>query len=128
VLLTRRARAPYAGTWDVPGGFLEADERPEAGLRRELEEELGITPRRQRLLGFATDRYGRGGFPILTLLYRVMPRPGAFQPADDVAEARWFPRAAMPWRQIAFPGLRRLLQHHLAPRRPANPRRPRASR
>jgi NADH pyrophosphatase NudC (nudix superfamily) len=36
VLLTRRARPPYQGTWDAPGGFLEAGETPEQGLGREL--------------------------------------------------------------------------------------------
>src|SRR5436309_2255229 len=31
VLLARRAGAPFAGTWDLPGGFLEAGELPERG-------------------------------------------------------------------------------------------------
>src|SRR5438876_6968585 len=73
VLLTRRARPPYAGTWDVPGGFLEAGEHPEACLRRELREELGMRVRQARLLDFALDRYGPKGFPLLTLVYRVTP-------------------------------------------------------
>ena len=29
VLLARRANPPYAGLWDLPGGFIEAGERPE---------------------------------------------------------------------------------------------------
>ena len=116
VLLGRRARAPYAGTWDLPGGFLEAGERPDECLRRELREELGIGTRRARLIGFATDRYGPKGFSVLAVVYQVTPRAGRIRPADDVSEVRWFPRRAIPYREIAFPGLRRLLRAYLSGR------------
>ena len=109
LLLTRRARPPYPGTWGLPGGFLEGDEAPEAGLRRELREELGVRMRRARLVGLARDRYGPKGFPVLTLIYRAAVA-GTLRPGDDVSEARWFPRRRVPWRQIAFAGLRRLLR------------------
>lgn len=33
----------HAG-WAIPGGTLEGDEAPEEGLRREIEEELGLRP------------------------------------------------------------------------------------
>jgi ADP-ribose pyrophosphatase YjhB (NUDIX family) len=112
VLLARRARPPFAGTWDLPGGFLEALEEPERALARELREELGVRVRRARLVGFATDRYGPRGFPILTLLYRVSVVPGPIRVSDDVGEARWFPLRAVPYRAIAFPGLRRLLRRY----------------
>ena len=113
VLLARRARPPYAGTWDLPGGFLEADETPLAGLRRELREEIGARIRRAVFAGFATDRYGPGGVAVLTIVYRVTPVSTAVHAEDDVSEVRWFPRHAIPYRQIAFPGLRTLLRQHL---------------
>ncbi len=116
LLLTRRARPPYAGTWDLPGGFLEAGEHPEACLSRELAEELGVRPRRARLIGFATDRYGPGGFALLTLVYRVVLGRGRLRPADDVAEARWFAPGRIPYREIAFPAMRRLLRAYLSGR------------
>src|SRR5258705_11354848 len=69
ILLCRRAAAPYRGTWDTAGGFLEADEPPARGLRREIREELGARIRRARFRGFVVDRYGRGGIPVLGLVY-----------------------------------------------------------
>src|SRR6185503_11021853 len=73
LLLARRARPPYARMWDLPGGFLEAGEDPPRALRRELREEIGVSVRRARLLGFASDRYGPGGVIVLSAVYRVVP-------------------------------------------------------
>lgn len=42
LIAERPAGKVQAGRWEFPGGKLEPDEAPEAGLRRELLEELGI--------------------------------------------------------------------------------------
>jgi len=47
ILLARRSadRAFYPGAWDLPGGHCEGHETPADALVRELEEEIGVTPR-----------------------------------------------------------------------------------
>ena len=43
VLLIERKHDPFAGSWALPGGFLNMDETLEEAALRELEEETGIT-------------------------------------------------------------------------------------
>ena len=70
VLLTERpAGKPMAGLWEFPGGKIEAGERPEDTLIRELQEELGIVVREPCLapLTFASHAYE--DFHLLMPLY-----------------------------------------------------------
>jgi 8-oxo-dGTP diphosphatase len=43
VLLIRKARGPYTGLLDLPGGGIGFGEEPETALRREFVEEAGLT-------------------------------------------------------------------------------------
>jgi 8-oxo-dGTP diphosphatase len=122
ILLTRRGRPPYAGTWDLPGGFLEAGETPDRGLVRELREELGVRGTLTRLLGFFPDQYGPGGFPVLAIVYAAR-LSGPAKARSDVAEVRWFRADAIPWRDIAFPSMRQALRASVT-RKTAARRRP----
>ena len=58
ILLARRKFEPEAGKWDLPGGFLEVDEEPLDGLRRELREEAGVEIEPLEFAGAWADRYG----------------------------------------------------------------------
>jgi 8-oxo-dGTP pyrophosphatase MutT (NUDIX family) len=42
LLLARRASGPFAGSWNLPAGYVENDEPPSEAARREAREEVGI--------------------------------------------------------------------------------------
>ncbi|MDQ8732067.1 8-oxo-dGTP diphosphatase MutT [Bradyrhizobium sp. LHD-71] len=70
VLIAQRPEGKaMAGLWEFPGGKLNAGERPEDALIRELHEELGITVREACLapLTFASHAYA--SFHLLMPLY-----------------------------------------------------------
>lgn len=92
VLVTVRARDPHKGKVDVPGGFLETGEDPAEGLRREVNEELGIDI--EASLGDCVQAiphiYGPDGEWLLSMGFIVrIEGEVELRPDDDVAEARW---------------------------------------
>ena len=60
ILLTRRAWEPYAGMWDLPGGFLQEDEHPLDALRRELAEETGLAGAVPEVVAETVDTFPSG--------------------------------------------------------------------
>ena len=77
-----------AGLWEFPGGKVEADERPEQSLIRELKEELGIVVKEECLapLTFASHLYP--DFHLLMPLY-VCRRWEGIVEAREAQQLKW---------------------------------------
>ena len=77
-----------AGLWEFPGGKVEAGERPEESLIRELKEELGIVVNEECLapLTFASHRYPE--FQLLMPLY-VCRRWEGIAAAREGQKLKW---------------------------------------
>jgi 8-oxo-dGTP diphosphatase len=77
-----------AGLWEFPGGKVEAGERHEDTLIRELHEELGITVKEACLapLNFASHAYD--GFHLLMPLY-ICRRWDGFVQAREGQALKW---------------------------------------
>lgn len=98
VLLLRRARAPRAGTWVFPGGFVELGETVAEAARRECIEETHIEPRMGPLLGV----YDRPGPGVVVVVYGASVTSGSAKPGPEASEVRWFPTDHIPWDELAF--------------------------
>ena len=86
VLIAQRPQGKQlAGLWEFPGGKLNAGERPEAALIRELAEELGITVKEACLapLTFASHAYPE--FHLLMPLYICRRWEGFVSPREGQA-------------------------------------------
>jgi 8-oxo-dGTP diphosphatase len=93
-LITQRRRGSHLeGLWEFPGGKLEAGETHEAGLRRELREELGAD--------FAVDglvETVRWEYPDRTIVlhfYACRLHAGTIEPRE-AQEMRWVMPADLP--------------------------------
>jgi mutator protein MutT len=66
LLLTRRTSGlrSHAGQWALPGGRMDEGETPEQAALRELQEEVGLTPDSDAVLGRLDDYGTRSGYLI----------------------------------------------------------------
>lgn len=102
VLLIQRKQPPCAGTWALPGGFIDMDETLEASARRELEEETGIKVGKLVQLAVFGEpgRDPRGRTISIVYLTRVNANQVKPTAADDAAAVEWFPLRRPP--KLAF--------------------------
>lgn len=112
LLFTRRKVAPYLGMLDLAGGFVEPEETPQAGMLREIHEELGVEGTIVAQLGiFGPDTYEFGGMTVYNSSALFQVDIGKQTPAasDDAASLEWHDLATLDLSTVAFPGLRECL-------------------
>jgi 8-oxo-dGTP diphosphatase len=87
ILIARRKKEDrWGGLWEFPGGKMDRGEKPEACLRRELGEELGVEARVGELL--CSSRIDHRDYSIELLVYAVTVISG--KPlAREHDELRW---------------------------------------
>jgi len=93
LLLVRHSYGPRR--WDLPGGFCKRGEGFEAAARREVAEELGVEGGRFVDLGELVRRF-QGRHETLHGFRVELDRRAAALQSFELAEARWFPRGALP--------------------------------
>ena len=87
VVLIQRSNEPFAGSWALPGGFVEIGESVESAAEREVEEETGLTVKLVRLVGVYSrpDRDPRGHNVSVAYLARRVS--GDLTAGTDASEA-----------------------------------------
>lgn len=89
ILLAKRPEGKaMSGLWEFPGGKIEANERPEQALARELQEELAITVSESDLFPLTFASHAYESFHLFMPLYGTKRWIGSPCPAEG-QELAW---------------------------------------
>lgn len=107
-LILKRNDEPFAGRWDLPGGFVEMGESPTEAVVREVREETALAVTPIGLIGAYTSDYGTTGRHTVDIAYLCRIDHGDFElDRDEKSDAAWVALADMP--ELAFAGERQAL-------------------
>ncbi|MCQ0987111.1 NUDIX hydrolase [Jiella marina] len=107
ILLCRRAIEPRRGFWTIPAGYLELNETPEEGARREAREEAEAELAISRLLAvYSVPRISQ-----VQLIYRAGLKQPGFAAGPESLEVKLFRFEEIPWDELAFPSVHWALGH-----------------
>lgn len=94
VLLVERGREPLIGYWSLPGGAVEAGERLEDALVREVLEETGLTVSTDAIATvferIMADPSGRCEYHYVLVDFYCTILGGELRPGDDSNRVAWF--------------------------------------
>jgi ADP-ribose pyrophosphatase YjhB (NUDIX family) len=100
VLLVERGKPPLEGYWSMPGGLVEAGERLEDAVIREVLEETGLNVTAGRLATvferIMPDRAGECEYHYVLVDFYCTVNGGTLRAGDDSKSARWFAPAELP--------------------------------
>jgi len=104
VLLIKRKNQPFAGSWALPGGFIDPGETPEAAAKRELKEETGVaSPALQYVGRFDTPNRDPRMEHVWSDAFKAeVPNEIATHAADDASDAQWIPISQLKSMNFAF--------------------------
>ena len=95
ILLLRRATDPWRGHWNLPAGFVEADEAPSCAVEREVWEETALEVQESELIEafyYDDDPRGNGVF----LVYACDIVDGVLHNNFESTELRFFASHDIP--------------------------------
>ncbi len=91
VLLVKRLRDPFKGTWMFPSGFVDFGEHPVDSLAREIKEETGLVLRKADLLGVFQSEDDPRELGHFVFFYRASVSGGHIRTDEQENEdIRWF--------------------------------------
>ena len=101
IVLARRARGVYKGTWCIPCGYVEYDEDVRQAAQREFQEETGLLVEVGEVYAVHSNFHNPASHSV-GILFRGTVRSGTLRPDDDVDQVVYMPLHHLP-DNLAFP-------------------------
>jgi 8-oxo-dGTP diphosphatase len=98
ILLVKRTKKPWAGSWKAPGGHMEFGESPEETAAREVQEETGVTISEMKFRTMTNDIFEEDKRHYVTIWMEakyVSGEPRLDAPEEET-EIRWFTWDSLP--------------------------------
>ena len=117
LLVAKRGKEPAKGTLDLPGGFVDMNETVEDGMRREIQEETGLTVNKVRYLFSIPNQYLYSDMLIHTIdmFYEVHVSNDVKPVADDdAADLQWLPLTQVNPKDFGLKSISQGVERYLA--------------
>ena len=118
ILMLRRQRDPHRGKLGIPGGFVDHNEGTDVALRREIEEETGLTTEELQYLASYPNEYEYAGikYQVCDVFYivRVESFEKTRKQADEVEELLVVAPNDVRLEEMAFESNRLAIRDYLA--------------
>ncbi|MEK7550161.1 MAG: GNAT family N-acetyltransferase [Patescibacteria group bacterium] len=90
LLVAKRNQEPFKGVWDFLGGFLQKNETPEQGHKREIKEELGVSSEVVFLGAFpGSASYNKFNFPVIGFAYLTELKGEIKLKRSEITDLKW---------------------------------------
>jgi len=117
LLLTYRRNDPASGMLDLPGGFVDKNERAEDALVREIKEELNLDIDSFKFYGTFPNEYLFGGIVYFTLdivFVCNVSDLSKLRPADDVTSCVFISPKLINLHEVGLNSAKNIIQAYLS--------------
>ncbi len=114
ILMAKRKREPFIGTWNTLGGHVNPGETAEEAARREVKEESGLIVKDLKYHSSYSGNYPYQGIDHKTLAMTFFGKPvGRPKPGSDIAKIVYFRPEEIEVDRIPFKSDREALRDYI---------------